>query len=992
MGLLEIAACVEEYEELKNDLKQEVCGQDKVIEEVIDAIVNSEVYEKKSDFRPKGMFLFAGPPGVGKTFLAEKIAEEIGYSFKRFDMSSYNGREDGKLAMFGMDGAWKNSKEGTLLEFVYSQKGRPCIILLDEFEKAHQEVILQFLQILESGRCESIYLKGCRGNSEKASKLAPDVAARPDEASFANVIFFFTTNAGRSLYENGKQPSPDLTKDVIIDAIRSDINPETKTSYFPDAILSRLQTGTVVMFRHLNTNELLNIGKWEFEKNIREIRRRYQLDIDVEDNILPLLLLREGGQVDARNYRKIAESFLREEITRLAVSLRQEKLDVKKIHIGVDPDEKEALFELMFGEQQEQEVVFVCEDEAKLRIIMSLLKDVEGVKIKKTTDYEEALSMVKEDVFNTPLVFAIMPSIKNGGSLTMDSSNNMLQSRKLKNFRNFIENTKAFNEKANICVVGLEHLTNETKKDLLIKGATDIIDYNAGVDIKKLVENRVEVLSLNSMAFEFARKGKALKFDIVPLVEQGVAYIRLRFFEKIDNIKGTDGEFLVGQERMPNVSFDMVVGGERIKEEAADFISFLQNPKSFVKKGLSAPKGLLFYGPAGTGKTYMAKAIAHEAGVPFIATNGGDIKMGRENKTGAELLKKYFAIARKYAPAILFIDEMETIALNRTGADPYADTLVNTLLSEMDGFEGHDSNPVVVIGATNAGIDREHHVDGRFLDPAVVRRFTRKFFVDVPIKEERLIHLAKRTGLSEQELETAAQMSQGLSFGKINNAVEIAKRLAVREGRALQKEDVENAVETENYGEARERNPESKIRTAYHEAGHACIGCLVGGALMPDHATIVSRGDFGGYVGIAGDEKGVCLSKEFMENRVRMALAGRCAEVIHYGMYDGLTAGPSSDIKTAYHTIYRMVCHLGMDEEVGMAYYADPYDSNTNEYTHLPEKIQNRINELLTKYYNETMSMIRDNMELFEEIAQALLEKESLGKSDLEVIAQKYKN
>lgn len=989
-GLAKISEIVEKCNQVKEALKTEVFGQDKAVDDVMDSIANSILYENEASNRPKGIFLFAGTPGVGKTHLATRCAEHLGYDYLALNMSSYNGKEDGKLALFGMDGAWKNAKEGVLLEFVEKQHGEPCVVILDEFEKAHMEVILQFLQILESGKTENMFIKGIKGLSPQSfgeRGYDRELLLRDDYTSFSNVYFFFTTNAGRPLYENGKQPSPDLTKEAIIDAIRKDINPDTKQSYFPDAILSRFQTGTVVMFRHLDTNELLQIGQSELVKNIEFIEQRYGLEIGIESKITTLLLLKEGGQVDARNFRKITEAFLREQITNLSTSLREEMRHINKVHIGIDPEEREALNELMFGSQSEQDIIFVCEDEKKLHLFYEMLKGIEGIKIRKTTDYADAMNMIKDEVFATPLVFAVMPSTRADESLTMASNNSALQARSMKEFKEFVERVKVFNEKTVLCVIDLDRSSEETKKDLLHKGATEIVEFTSAADAPKMIKSKVANISLNNMAFDFARKGKALKYDIVPVVYDDTAYVRFRFFEKIDNIKSGDGDFLIGQDRMPNVSFDKVVGGEKIKEEASDFIAFLKNPKTFVSKGLKAPKGLLFYGPAGTGKTYMAKAIAHEAGVPFIATNGGDIRMGTKEKNGAELLKQYFAIARKYAPSILFIDEMETIALNRTGADPGADTIVNTLLAEMDGFEGHDSNPVIVIGATNAGIDRENHVDGRFLDPAVVRRFTRKFFVDAPNKEDRLKYLEDGTGLSKQELETAAQMSQGLSFGYMNNAIEIAKRLAVRENRPLTKLDVENAVETVNYGEARERSDESKERTAYHEAGHACIGCILGGSHMPDHATIVSRGNFGGYVSTAGDEKGATWSKEYMENRVRSALAGRCAEVIHFGEYDGLTAGPSSDIETAYRYIFEMVCHLGMDEQIGMSYYAN---SNDGKYVQLPQNVQERINELFKKYYKESMDMLMAHSDMFEEIATGLLKNESLGKADLENIVEKY--
>lgn len=991
MGLTKIAEVTESFEEVKEAIKTKVVGQDKAVDEVMDSIANSFLFEQTTDNRPRGIFLFAGTPGVGKTFLSETCAKYLGFDCLTLNMSTYSSNEDSKMNLFGLDYSWKSSRQGTLLSFVDKQNGNPCIIILDEFEKAHMQVILQFLQIFESGKCEDVYVISAKEANKSGKKIPEWIMNSPDEVSFSNVYFFITTNAGRSLYENGKQPDPNLTKDAIIDAIRKDINPQTKEPYFPDAILSRLQTGTVVMFRHLETNELIKIGNNVLSDNAKLIQDRYGINIDIEPQITDLLLLKEGGQVDPRNFRKITEKFLRNQVTNLTFTLRKELQTLNDIYICVDPEEKETLDKILYGEQNRQEAIFVCEDERMLQIMSRKFMEIEDISIKSTTSYAEALQMAKNEIFDVPLIFAVLPSIKDDEGLTMASNKSVMQSRSLYEFKKFIEDVKSYNDKATLCIIDIMHATDETKRELLSQGATDVITLKKGRDVNTLIREKVENIRINNMAFDFSRKGKALTYDIVPAVYNERIFVRFRNFEKINNVKGTDADYLTSGERMPNISFEDVVGGEKIKEEAKDFITFLRNPKSFVSKGLKAPKGLLFFGPAGTGKTFMAKAIAHEADVPFFATNGGDIKMGKDDKNGSELLKMYFDMARRYAPSILFIDEMETIALNRTGADSYADTIVNTLLSEMDGFEGHDSNPVIVIGATNAGDSYEHNVDGRFLDPAVVRRFSRRFFVDVPDKENRLKYINKLTknasNLSEKELETAAQMSQGLSFGKIGNAIEIAKRLAVRENRVLSRIDIENAIETENFGEVKAASPENKERTAYHEAGHAAIGCIVGGNLLPDHATIISRGDFGGYVSTALGDSVEVYSKEFFENKIRLSLAGRCAEIIHYGEKDGLTYGPASDIKQAYRIIFDMVCHLGMDDEVGVTYYPYSYEDKNKD---IPDAIQTRINILFKKYYEDTMRMLLNNKEMFEEIAGKLITQESLSKSELREISERY--
>ena len=989
-GLKSVSDLVKEGEKLKDLLKKDVVGQDAVIEEVVNAIVNNELYQRTESGRPKGLFLFAGTPGVGKTYLASKLAEALNYPHMVFNMSSYTDRQDGPSALFGLDYSWKNAHEGALLEFVYTHEDEPCFVILDEFEKACQEVILRFLQVFEGGKMESAYVSGAHNASKDGKQVPSYLIARDPYCNFEKVYFIVTTNVGRSLYEDGKQPGRNLTKETIIDAMRKDINPATEKPYFPDAILSRLQTGTVTMFRHLQTHELVHIARNVLDRNAKMVQKQqgifFQIKSKEEEKIPTLLLLREGGAVDARNFRTIAENFIRTQIANLCNSLREEYLDVKEIVIGVDPEETDKLNDLLYGDGFTQDVILVCEDERKLNLFSRFFDPIEDINLLRTTDYEEALEIIRGEIYAVPAIFVLMPSLEDMEGLTMGAVSNAMQTRDLQGFAEFISKAREIHEKAEICVIDVEQITHETKKDLRRRGATQIIEIKRAETVTDIFQQKVDAMRLNAMAFDFARKGKALKFDIVPSAYQDLIFLRLRYFEKVENVKSTDAEFLVGGDRMPKVSFKDVVGGETVKEEAADFIDFLRNPKGFVEKGLRPPKGMLFYGPAGTGKTFMAKAIAHEAGVPFIASNGGDIKMGMKNLSGSETLKKLLSIARKYAPSILFIDEMETIALNRTGRDPYADTLVNTLLSEMDGFEGHEANPVIIIGATNAGISPETNVDGRYLAPAVVRRFSRKFFVDLPVKKDRMAFLVKNTGFTEEELDTAAQMGQGLSFGKLGNAIEIAKRQAARAKRSLICRDVEEAVETETYGESREVSRESKERTAYHEGGHACLGCLFGGANMPDHATIVSRGDFGGYVSIAMDEQTTTITKTYYENRIRIALAGRCAEIIHFGETEGLSAGPSSDIRHAFRMILEMICHLGMDDVLGMTYY----DYDVSGRIVLTEKIQERADQLLSKYYEEAKQLLLDNRGLFEDISESLLRKESLSKADLEVIMEKH--
>ena len=367
------------------------------------------------------------------------------------------------------------------------------------------------------------------------------------------------------------------------------------------------------------------------------------------------------------------------------------------------------------------------------------------------------------------------------------------------------------------------------------------------------------------------------------------------------------------------------------------------------------------YGPPGTGKTFFAKALAHEARVPFFAANGSSF-ITKYQGSGPQAIRDLFETARKYSPAIIFIDEIDGFAKRRTGSENLKaeEETLNMLLSEIDGFEEDFKRPVFLIAATNYSIDSHSSTS---LDPALVRRFTRAIYVDLPNQSDRKKYFISRLQeynciLSEEFLETIAKRSVGMNYGDIKNVVDKAVRDAKRTNTLITEEIFNEALETIKFGEKKNWGVENLERVAWHEAGHAYISWKCG--QTPEYITITARGDFGGYVMPASTEDKPSWTKADILNRVKVCLAGRAAEIVRYGKEEGLSTGPSGDIQKAGQLLMQYVCAYGMDEKLGVIFVRD--------LDNPPIEIRNRVDELMMELLNSVLDELlqeKEKMMLF---------------------------
>ena len=433
------------------------------------------------------------------------------------------------------------------------------------------------------------------------------------------------------------------------------------------------------------------------------------------------------------------------------------------------------------------------------------------------------------------------------------------------------------------------------------------------------------------------------------------------------------------------VTFDDVAGIDEAKEELEEIVEFLRNPQKFSRLGGKIPKGALLEGPPGTGKTLLARAIAGEAGVPFFTISGSDF-VEMFVGVGASRVRDMFEQAKKNAPCIVFIDEIDAVGRHRGagygGGNDEREQTLNQLLVEMDGFEANEG--VIIIAATNRK---------DVLDPALLRpgRFDRQVTVGNPdIKgREKILHVhARKTPLGpDVDLRIIARGTPGFSGADLANLVNEAALGAARVGRRfVAMEDFESAKDKIMMGAERRSmvmTDDQKEMTAYHEAGHALVGIMLPKCDPVYKATIIPRGGALGMVMSLPEMDRLNMFKDECHQRLAMTMAGKAAEIWKYGP-EAVSNGPAGDIMQASALARAMVLRWGMSEKVGNIDYseaADGYSGSTGGFSvsaNTKEMIEEEVQKFIQDGYDWAVKIITENETEFERLAQGLLEYETL--------------
>ncbi|MFA6076481.1 MAG: ATP-dependent zinc metalloprotease FtsH [Candidatus Paceibacterota bacterium] len=544
-----------------------------------------------------------------------------------------------------------------------------------------------------------------------------------------------------------------------------------------------------------------------------------------------------------------------------------------------------------------------------------------------------------------------------------------------------------------------DKLTITYKNDEIKKSKKEISSalsqtlFNYGVTSEALGKTEIEIKDEGGFMFLFLN---ALPF-LLPIV-----FILLFFWYLSRQVKGAGMQALsFGQSKAritdPNdknnrVTFKDVAGCKEAKEELKEIVDFLKSPKKFLDIGARIPKGVILTGAPGTGKTLLARAVAGEAGVPFFHLSGSEF-VEMFVGVGASRVRDLFKMAKKAAPAIIFVDEIDAIGRTRGGGfgggnDEREQTL-NQILVEMDGFEPNDK--VIVMAATNRP---------DVLDPALIRpgRFDRKVLLDLPDRADReeilKIHAVKKPLAEDINLKLIAERTPGFSGADLYSLMNEGAILAARENRKkVFQFDLIRAIEKVMLGPERKSHLLSKKEkeiTAYHEAGHALVASVLPYADPVHKVSIIARGNAGGYtLKLPLEERRLQSKKEFIDD-IAMSLGGYVAEQIIFG---DITTGPSSDLQVATNLARAMVTRWGMSDVIGPVALVG--GGGRVQYNETPEKeysenvsakVDAEVSRIISDGIKSAEKVLIEHRKAFDAIAQKLIEVETLEQKEYENI------
>lgn len=985
-------------DELRSELSQRIYGQEIAIDEFLSGLFYSELEADGSGNDPQGSdgsgkgpkasYLFIGPPGVGKTYLAKSAAELLGMESKLFQMNQYTDDEHSAYELYGHGKSWKAPGMGQLTGFV---KDHPdAVLIFDEIEKACTSVKQVFLSILDGGFLYDKY--------------------EDERIDFSNTICIFTTNAGRQFFEERRDENlSSVPESTIIDAVKNDKGRDGKP-IMPPELLSRLQKGKVILFNHINAKSLIPVVKKGVKEGKELVKEQFQIEYEYDEETLPYLFLYSmGNRLDARIASERSKKFAVEAMYRFMQS-ENAKEGIKKVKttLAFDGDVAKHYF-WEADERKKRELIVVCGN-----------KYGEGDKVKEMSvdspynlyyiyQFEKSEPKESDEIVNirtllrTKEIDGILIDFYyniEGGKYRQRQHGKAVYESLLLNDSVPAQIYRWLQEQPKTPPIyaisfGNEYCASE-KKELLENGIEDIISLPKG---KYDLSTFVKECFLQKQMQNLQRKGRRLDYNTYMLEqkEEGTVELQIGNFREVNDFGADAAVVMINDKNRPGVTFDDVIGNEQAKNELRKFKMFLEDPDWFRKSGAKVSRGILMLGAPGTGKTLLAKAISNEADCSFIACTGVELMQNerkQHQQAGDEVVKDIhtvFSLARKYAPSIIFIDEIDVIAKDRIrhGGDA---TMINQLLTEMDGFETDPSRPVFVIAATNYAPD--------ILDEALMRRFGSRIEIKEPGFNDRVSFLKKKidqmskeklaydlSGLTDADIVKFARVMSGSSLAEMENVINYTMSQAVMKHHEVDYGFLYECFEEYYYGPENDKSSddtEELKQTAYHEAGHALIGFLAGKRLFPDYATVISRGGFGGYV----DFNFVPKNKEEFLSYIRIFLAGRAAEVVVYGE-KGITVGLRTDLKYATSRAREYLTWYAMEEDF-MVSYRDVMNKDLLYTSPIGEKINKRINEILVEQMAEAKRLLGEHRDALDVLQKELYQKRRLEYDDMREILKPY--
>ena len=482
--------------------------------------------------------------------------------------------------------------------------------------------------------------------------------------------------------------------------------------------------------------------------------------------------------------------------------------------------------------------------------------------------------------------------------------------------------------------------------------------------------------------------------SIILFLSLGFVVIKMFMGAKNGNASGGFGKSKARLERT-NIKFADIAGADEEKAETQEIVEFLRNPGKFKALGARVPKGILLVGPPGTGKTLLAKAVAGESNVPFFSISGSDfveLYVG----VGASRVRDLFDTAKRNAPCIIFIDEIDAVGRQRGaglgGGNDEREQTLNQLLVEMDGFLSNEG--IIVLAATNRA---------DVLDPALLRpgRFDRQITVNVPDVKGRegimKIHAKNKPIDKDVDFKSIARLTSGFTGADIENFLNEAAILAARDNRlTITMEDINEGIHKVLLGpqkKSRIITERDKKITAYHESGHAIVSKLLKSGDTVHEVSIIPRGHAGGFTSFRSENDDQFMTYENLKAKICADMGGRCAEEI---IFQDITTGASADIVQATNIARKMITEWGMSKSLGFVNYGSDREvfigrdyQTTKSYSESKaSEIDKEIQELLAECYDRTIKCLTENKAVLDNMANLLLEKETIYAEEVELILQ----